>query len=188
MKKNHNPEQMQIKTLLRKGESMNAKKILLSLVLAVAATLMFYSLSAAVPIWEGYDEESMFLTQEGTTSWEDDLEAMEEKEIQKLLNRVRAGDKNVMSYIVYQTYERLHFTVYAISLNYLEKNKKAGEASYVDRFKSKFMDRYKDEDADKFIKRVEKRYAALIGSSYYDILGGKKIYHFFHWWIQQPRS
>lgn len=153
---------------------MSARRIFL-LLFTLAITLMLYSFSYAVPIWEGYDEESFNLTEEGTTSWEDDLEAMEEKEIQKLINRIRNGDKNVMSYIVYQTYERLHFTVYAASLTYFDKNLVKAEADAIrKRFLDKFKDRYGPEDGKKFIDRVDTRYKALLGQDYYNILGYRK--------------
>lgn len=137
---------------------MNIKRLLLVLSIILGTTLIFYSMSFAISLDEGYDDE--ILTETGTTSWEDDLEALEEREIERILMRVRAGDTNVMNYIVYQVFERLHYTVLAISL---ERDNAA--------LQNRFAQRYPNDDVERFIDRAKQRYANLEGQSYYRILG-----------------
>lgn len=139
---------------------MNAKRLLLMVVMVLATTLMFYSMSFAVSLAEGYDDE--ILTQEGTTSWEDDLEALEEREIERILMRIRAGDTNVLNYIVYQVYERLHFTVLAVAVEDEEERQLLIQ---------KLNARYPDENAELFIERAKRRYSNLEGLTYYRIMG-----------------
>jgi hypothetical protein len=137
---------------------MNLKRLLFMLMLIIGTTLVFYSLSYAVSLEEGYDDE--ILTEEGTTSWEDDLEALEEREIERILTRIRAGDTNVLNYIVYQVFERLHYTILAISLPRDHEG-----------LLNRLRERYTGEDAERFVDRAKRRYANLEGQSYYRIVG-----------------